>query len=77
MKTIGKKIGRSSQKVNKSCDSQTAFCELILRVGAMEERITFLEEKCKYPVALSWTSCSHTGQPYYVNLQGCKQAVAH
>jgi hypothetical protein len=70
MKTkIGKKIGK--------CQSETAFCELILRVGAMEERLAYLEGKCKYPIGLSWTACSHTGQPYYVNLAREQGVVAH
>ncbi len=77
MKKIGKKIGKSSQKQDGFCDSQTAVCELILRVGAMEERLAYLEERARFPLSLSWTSCNHAGQPYYVNLAREQGVVAH
>jgi hypothetical protein len=69
------KIGKASQKKDGFCDSQTAMCEMILRVGALEERVAYLEEKARFPLSLTWTSCSHTGQPYYVNLMAQKQGV--
>jgi hypothetical protein len=77
MKTkIGKKIGKSSQKQDGFCDSQTAVCELILKVGALEERVAYLEEKATFPISVSWTSCNHSGQPFYMSRPTLSGVVA-
>lgn len=61
-----------------SKELEMIVCALQLKLGALEERVEYLEERCSLGTALHLTSSTTTGAPFYTQLGhnrgtcGCK-----